>query len=95
MSSLVSMGNFSQGEWVMLTDEILAQKLDEDYDELFGVIIALGRYKEQLKASDNYLEISQNMVVPHIPVIFRRNLDLLRQYVTQNIYNLKECRLLF
>lgn len=30
-----------------------------------------------------------------IPIIYRNSLEVLRQYVTHNIFNLKECRLLF
>jgi hypothetical protein len=38
------MGSFFEGRWISLIDDILAQKFDEEYDELFGIIIGLSKY---------------------------------------------------
>lgn len=34
-------------------------------------------------------------MVYHIPIVYRNSLEVVRQYVRFNVYNLKECRLLF
>jgi len=38
--------------------------------------------------------LSKDQIIPQIPIIYRNSLEILRQFITQNIYNLKECRLL-
>ena len=43
----------------------------------------------------DYRNISKDNVVPRIPIIYRNSLETLRKYITYNLYNLKECRLLF
>ncbi len=35
------------------------------------------------------------MILQFIPIIFRNHLELIRQFIKYNIYNLKECRILF
>jgi|688.fasta_scaffold273707_1 hypothetical protein len=45
MSSLVTMELFHPDSWVQVVDEILANKFDEEYDELFGIVICLARYR--------------------------------------------------
>ena len=52
-------------------------------------------YRENLILENDYISISKDNVTFQIPIIYRNSLEVLRQYVTHNIFNLKECRLLF
>lgn len=89
------MGAYSHEMWLHIVECILASKFDEEYDELFGIVYGLRKYREELFSNNNFLAISADPVVPHIPVVYRNSLEVLRQFVTHNIFNLKECRLLF
>lgn len=94
MNSLTTMRHYESKDWLQMVDDILVQKFDEDYDELFGLIIGLNKYKTYLKSIDDYSITSRDEIVPKIPIIYRNSLEVLRQFITQDIYNLKECRLL-
>ena len=75
--------------WISLVDDILVRKFDEEYDEFFGMIISLSKYREFIYDIDDYEFITKNPVIPKIPIIYRNSLDILRQFVSHNIYNLK------
>lgn len=89
------MGWYSEGFWQNTVDHIEVDKYDEEYDELFGIIIGLAKYRNNLLEASDFLTISKDKVVPSIPVIYRNSLEILRQYITYNIFNLKECKLIF
>ena len=42
----------------------------------------------------DFFEIQKNKIIYNIPIIYRNSLEIIRQYVKFNIYNLKECRIL-
>lgn len=71
-------------------EEILLFKFDENYDELFGMIVSLMKYRQHVEQKhENFFEITYNAVLPKIPIIYRNSLEVVRQFVTQNVYNLK------
>ena len=78
--------------WMIFIDALMVKKFDEDYDELFGIVISLQKYRKQLFLYNDYFTITSDEVIPKIPIICRNSLNVLRQYVTYNLYNLKECR---
>lgn len=73
----------------------MAEKFDEEYDELFGIIIGLNKYRMNLLDVNDFLKISKDKVIPSIPIIYRNSLEVLRQYITYNIFNIKECKMIF
>lgn len=89
MSCLTTMKTYETATWVQLVEDILANKFDEDFDELFGIIIGLDKYRDNLLLINDYLVTSKDPVVSQIPIIYRNSLNVLRQFVAQNVYNLK------
>lgn len=80
---------YNTATWLQLVEDILANKFDEDFDELFGIIIGLEKYREHILLINDYLVTSKDPVILQIPIIYRNSLNVLRQFVTQNVYNLK------
>lgn len=89
MSCLTTMKMYYPGTWIQLVEDILANKFDEDFDELFGIVIGLDKYRDNLLLINDYLITSKDPIVMQIPVIYRNSLNVLRQFVAQNVYNLK------
>ena len=48
LCSLTWMHVFSDETWTVIMDNLLANKYDEEYDELFGVYVALQQYRQWL-----------------------------------------------
>ena len=52
----------------------------------------LQHYKRSIEEVCDYAELQKNRVIYNIPIIYRNSLEVLRQYIKFNVYNLKECR---
>ena len=94
MNALVDLGNFQQLLWIYIMDTLFVKKYDEEYDELFGLYSGLYKYKKNVEQFNDYFDIQKDKVIYNIPVIYRNSLEVVRQYIKYNIYNLKECRIL-
>ena len=51
-------------------------------------MVSLSKYQEIIYDIDDYETIAKDGVIPEIPIIYRNSLDILRQFVSHNIYNL-------
>lgn len=76
-------------------DALFVKKYDEEFDELFGLYAGLYKYKCAVEELSDYFELQRNKVIYSIPMVYRNSLEVVRQYVRYNLYNLKECRYLF
>jgi len=76
-------------------DSLLVKKSDEEYDEMFGIVAALNTYSEEVLEIAEFPQAKGNIILQFIPVVYRNHLELIRQFVRYNVYNLKECRILF
>lgn len=59
------------------------------------MIVSLAKYRKHVLSLNDFKEISKDSVLAKIPIFYRKSLHVLRQFVAINIYNLKECRMLF
>lgn len=55
-------------------DALLVKKYDEDYDELFGITIALEKYRKNLFLLEDYQLISKDTIISKIPIVYRNSL---------------------
>lgn len=60
MCTLASMGFYTEGYWRAAVDHIEVDKYDEEYDELFGIIIGLAKYRKNLLEANDFLTISKD-----------------------------------
>ena len=48
LSTLANIGNFRHETWLAVVDSLLVKKSDEEYDEIFGIVSALTKYKDEI-----------------------------------------------
>ncbi len=46
LSTLANLGDYKYDTWLAVMDSLIVKKSDEEYDEIFGVVSALTKYKE-------------------------------------------------
>jgi hypothetical protein len=46
LSTLANIGDYKYDNWLAVMDSLIVKKSDEEYDEIFGIVSALTKYKE-------------------------------------------------